>query len=207
MKALAGVLLVTFSLTSLWRETNSRADARRGLRAWSKGDYASAAKSFKDAERAGTTPAREFNRGTAEIAAGNREGGSAILSRALTDPKLKAAALFNRGNAALASNAYDYAIRDYRDVLRMNPNDAAAKRNLEIAIAKKRAAEEQKKASSGGTQPQPSPQPQQKPQQQQPAPREGEQNADALLRSVQQQEQEELARMRMQRARSVHVGW
>src|SRR5207245_10917709 len=107
-----------------------------------------------------------------------------------------------------ASNAYDYAIRDFTETLRLRPNDAPAKRNLEIALLRKNL---QQRRAGGSRQPQKgsSPQPQQ--QQAQPSPDEKQQNRDAngeaLLRSVQQQEQEELMRMHRARGEKLHVGW
>ena len=121
--------------------------------------------------------------------------------------RLRQPALFNRGNAALAANALDYAIRDYTAALRLQPNDTAAKRNLEIALRKK--AQQDESGGKGG-QPNPGPPapqpPSQTPQNGQQKPKGGA-DVEALLRSVQQQEQEELARMRQQKSVRGHVGW
>ena len=126
----------------------------------------------------------------------------------MSDVHLRADTLFNRGSSALASNAYDYAIRDFSEVLRLSPRDAAAKRNLEIALVRKMM---QQRQSSGSRQPQKGSSPQPQPQQAQPAPDEKQQNRDAniesLLRSVQQQEEEELMRMHRARGEKLHVGW
>ncbi|HYS54613.1 MAG TPA: tetratricopeptide repeat protein, partial [Thermoanaerobaculia bacterium] len=126
---------------------------------------------------------------------------------AMSDAQLRADALFNRGNSALSSNAYDYAIRDYSDVLRLRPSDAGAKRNLEIALARKSTVQRQ---SSGARQPQPGapqPQPQQQPQSAPDEKQRQDANVESLLRSVQQQEEEELARMHRARGEKMHVGW
>ena len=125
----------------------------------------------------------------------------------MKDPSLRADALFNRGNAALAANAYDYAIRDYTDALKLRPSDAAAKRNLEIAERRRSMQKKNGGGDQGGNSAQP---PQQKSK---PETREQEQqqksdtNAEALLRSVQQQENEELSRMNRPARRKAHVGW
>jgi tetratricopeptide (TPR) repeat protein len=197
------VLLVTW--LSWWRDTNSHAAAARGAKAYAAKQYPAAVESYRKASTIAPAPARAFNLGTAEIAAGNREAGSSTISAAMRDPALRADALFNRGNAALASNAYDYAIRDYVDALKLRPSDPAAKRNLEIAL-RKRAMEQRSSAGGGNSnqqqQQKPEPQPDQKQQQPQSDP-----NAEALLRSVQQQEQEELSRMNRPAKRKAHVGW
>jgi len=195
------------TLAPLLRDTNSRAATARGVAAFAKGDYPTSVAAFHTALQLAPTPARALNLGTAQIAAGNREEGSATLARALRDPALRGAALFNRGNAALAAKAYDYAIRDFSDALRVNPKDVAAKRNLEIALRKK-AQQDQQQQNQSGNQPKPPPN-----QPQTPAPQAGSQtpkgnpDVDALLRSVQQQEQEELARMRGQKVTKGRIGW
>lgn len=201
--------LLAVNLASWWRDTNSHAANARGVSAFARKQYGQAVKAFGDANRIAPTAQSAFNLGTAEVAAGNREQGSTTLSRAMRDPHLRADALFNRGNSALAANAFDYAIRDYRDVLRLRPYDAAAKRNLEIALARKSSMRRQ----GGGAQPEQhgaSPRENRNaPQQAAPDERQQKQDADiqALLRSVQQQEEEELQRMHRGRGEKLHVGW
>jgi len=129
----------------------------------------------------------------------------------MNDKSLRADALYNRGNSALASKAYDYAIRDYIETLKLRPGDARAKRNLEIALLRKQSMQQ----SSGGDQKNPKGS-QQGQQQQNQQPRAGQKrenqpkgdaNAEALLRAVQQQEQEELSRMKKGREEQKRVGW
>ena len=202
-------LLLIVNLASAWRETNSHSANARGVKAFTSKKYDQAVKAFRDAETIAPSTQREFNLGTAQIAAGNREQGSATLAKAMNDPHLRADSLFNRGTSALASNAYDSAIRDFTSVLKLQPSDGAAKRNLEIALVRKMQQQQQQQSGSRQQQKGPSPQPQ--PQQTQSAPdqqqQKGDANAEALLRSVQQQEQEELKRMHRARGERLHVGW
>jgi tetratricopeptide (TPR) repeat protein len=190
------------------RETNSHAANARGVKQFAAKKFAESEKAFATASAIASSPSRAFNLGTSEIAAGNREAGAATIAKALADPSLRPDALFNRGNSALAANAFDYAIRDYTDTLRLRPSDAAAKRNLEIALRKKQAMQQQQQNDSGGKQPNGGQQPQPKP-----VPQPGDQKKksdsyeDALLRSVQQQEQEELTRMHKPSRENLHVGW
>lgn len=202
------VLLLAFQLPQWWHETNSHAATAHGVKSFAQKKYSDAVKEFAAANAIRPSPQRAFNFGTAQVAAGNREQGSSILSKAMNDPHLRADALFNRGNSALASNAFDYAIRDYADVLRLRPHDAAAKRNLEIALTRKSSMQRR----SGARSPQPGTSPRQQPNAQpQAAPDDRQQKRDgdveALLRSVQQQEQEELTRMHRGRGERLHVGW
>jgi len=211
VKAFSILLLAVLPFVDrLTRETNSHAATARGVKQFAAKKYAEAQKSFGTSASIAPSSTRSFNLGTSQIAAGNREAGSATIAKALADPSLRADALFNRGNSALAANAFDYAIRDYSDTLRLRPTDAAAKRNLEIALRRKAAMQKQQ-GGGGGSQQDKGPQPQQKPQ---PSPQQGGQqqpksdpNTEGLLRSVQQQEQEELARMHRPTRERLHVGW
>ena len=197
-------LLIAFNLLQFWRDTNSHAANAKGVDAFSKQKYPQAVTAFS---RQKPSPQAAFNLGTAQIAAGNREQGSQTLSKAIDDPKLRGNAFFNRGSSALESKAYDYAIRDFTEALKADPADRAAKRNLEIALARKLMEQQQAGRNrgnrQGGSQPQPSP----TQASQQPDQKKNDANAEALLRSVQQQEQEELARMHRARPERVHVGW
>jgi tetratricopeptide (TPR) repeat protein len=208
----AVVLLLAISPMAIWnriwRDTNSHAAAQRGSSQYSSKRYDQAAKSFAAADKLAPTPRTAFDLGTAQIAAGNHTDGSATLSRAMTDPTLRADSLYNRGNSALESKAYEYAIHDYVESLKLRPGDVQAKRNLEIALERLRSM----KQNGGGRQGQQ----QQSPQQQnQKAPSAGEKeqsqqqegDAEALLRSVQQQEQEEMQRMKRARVDNARVGW
>jgi Ca-activated chloride channel family protein len=201
------ILLLLIVGVSWFTETNSHAASARGTRAYQKQQYAEAVRAFQRAQDLKASPRGAFNLGTAQIANGQREQGSSTLTAAMKDPSLRADALFNRGNSALASKAFDHAIGDYIETLRLRPSHAGAKRNLEIALARREASrsgssgEHQNKAGKNQQQqkPQPSAGGQQKPQ--------GQPDLEALLRSVQQQEQEELRRMKAKAASEGRVGW
>lgn len=208
------VVAAAVSLSSLWqaltRPTNSSAAATRGVSAYERQQYAHARGEFATAAASRPSPQNLFNLGTAQVAAGQHAEGSATLARAMNDGSLRAKALFNRGNSALAAKAFDHAVRDYSEALKLMPADRDAKRNLEIALQQKQ--DMQRRQQSGGQnqkQKGPAPEPQKSPQ---PAPSQGEEekgeaDAEALLRSVQQQEQDELSRMKRARGDSRRVGW
>ena len=201
MKVVA--LLLAVSLGALWRETNSHAASRRGERAYEGKQSAQAVDAFRRAQQLAPSSRNAFNLGTAEIAAGRREQGSASLAAAIQDPALRADALFNRGNSALAAKAFDHAIRDYVAALKANPGHAAAKRNLEIALTRR---ESQQRSSQRSDRQGQSPQKQQPEPSEGKKPQPGELDLETLLRSVQQQEQDELRRMKG-RAGEARVGW
>lgn len=202
MRAVAALLV----LASLWGEVGSRIASTRGADAFGKKEYGEAVTQFRRANELAPSPQNAFNLGTAQIAAGQREQGSATLAAAMKDPALRADALYNRGNSALAAKALDHAIRDYADALRANPRHAAAKRNLEIALQR----HQQQQRNSSGNQRNQQGQGQQQQQQQTPAQGQqqpkGQLDLEALLRSVQQQEADELRRMKG-KAGEARVGW
>jgi tetratricopeptide (TPR) repeat protein len=207
-------VLAALSLSSLWQQmsqpTNSKVATERGVSAYDRKQYGNAAYEFGTAAASRPTPQNLFNLGTAQVAAGQRTEGAATLAKAMAEPALRAKSFYNRGNGALAANAYDHAIRDYTEALKLTPRDADAKRNLEIALRRKQSAQQQQQSGGQNQQqkgpaPQPPPTPEQAPDQGRQEP--GEADAESLLRSVQQQEQEELARMKKARGDSRRVGW
>jgi tetratricopeptide (TPR) repeat protein len=196
------LLVLAIDVARVWHDLNSYLANARGVKQFQAKEYAKSTQSFEKANAIKPMPARQFNLGTAQVASGDRERGAAALDKAMADPRLRADALYNRGTSALAAKAYDSAIRDYVDVLKLRPNDAATKRNLEIAHALKRAMQQQQN-QRGAPRPQ-SEKPQTSGEQPQ---KKGETDLDALLRSVQQQEKEELSRMHRARGEKLRVGW
>jgi tetratricopeptide (TPR) repeat protein len=195
------LLVLAIDVARVWHDLNAYLASARGVKQYQAKEYAKSTQSFEKANAVKTTPARELNLGTAQVASGDRERGAAALDKAMADPRLRADALYNRGTSALSAKAFDSAIRDYVDVLKLRPNDAATKRNLEIAHALKRAM--QRPSNRGAPRPQ-SEKPQTSGEQPQ---KKGETDLDALLRAVQQQEKEELSRMHRARGEKLRVGW
>lgn len=211
MKIMIPIVVAALSLNTFWRETNSHAADARAKREYDAKNYKQSADAYKQAQELAPSTLSNFNLGTAQIAAGDREQGSATIAKALEDPKLTADAYFNRGNSALASKSLEHAVADYVQALKANPQHAAAKRNLEIALARQEA---QRRADAKDQQQKQQQQQQQQKQQQQQQqkpggeqkPKPGQMDLNALLRSVQQQEQEELRRMKG-RAGEGKIGW
>ena len=120
------------------RETNT------GLKAYEGGDAAQALAAFEKARAARPdSPATRFNEAVAQAKAG--KGPDAIeaftaLSREKND--LGFESHYNLGNALLGAQQLPGAVAAYRDALRLRPDDARARRNLEIALKK---LEQQKK--------------------------------------------------------------
>ncbi|MBX7184438.1 MAG: VWA domain-containing protein [Vicinamibacteria bacterium] len=112
------------------RETN------KGLKAWETGDAAQALAAFEKARAARPDSAvTRFNEAVAQAKAG--KGPEAIetftaLSREKND--LGFESHYNLGNALLGAQQLPGAVAAYRDALRLRPDDARARRNLEIAL-------------------------------------------------------------------------
>ena len=211
---LLAAALLTWSLGDLWdrieRDTISYLETARGVGQFKKEQYGPSSASFKKAGTASPSPAHSFNLGTAEVASGDREGGSAALGEAMKDPALHADALYNRGTSALAAKSYDHAVRDFSESLRLRPANPAAKRNLEIALRRKEEAERDKSANQNGgkgDQQKPEPRPQGGMKNQDQAQPKSDPSIEALLRAVQQQEQEELSRMHRANPERKRLGW
>ena len=203
---IVALFVLAFDAGRVWHDLTAYVANVRGTVQYAARQFARSTASFDQANGIRSTPARQFNLGTAEIAAGDRESGAAALDQAMRDPRLRADALYNRGTSALAAKAYDSAIRDYVDVLKLRPNDAATKRNLEIAHVRKRAAEQKQRSRGGNEGGKQAQRPQPQADRKQPE-KKGETDTDALLRSVQQQEKEELSRMHRARGEKLRVGW
>jgi len=189
------------------RETNSNASVTRGIAQYRGERYPDAEASFRRAASIAPGATTSFDLGTAQIAAGNYAEGSATVAKAIADPQLRAAAYYNRGNSALAANALDHAIDDYRNALRIRSDDHEAKRNLEIALQRKDAQQQSGGGPSNEQQPDDRENPSGAPQE---PDREGgdeEQSVESILRSVEQQEREELNRMRRSKAGPRTIGW
>lgn len=195
---------------SMTRATSSGAATARGIAQYAKAKYADATHAFGDANAIRHSPQTAFNLGTSQVAAGQREDGSAMLTQAMRDPALRADAFYNRGSSALSANSYDAAIRDFTETLRLRPDDLQAKRNLEIALRHKAMQQSpggKNNRSGSQPKPQPSKQPAPAPGDQRANKPQGEMDAEALLRAVQQQEREELMRMRRGKAEPERIGW
>jgi Ca-activated chloride channel family protein len=200
------------TLSGLWhratRATSSASATAQGVKAYDAKHYPAAESAFRQAYELAPSPRTAYNLGTAQVAAGRYTEGSEMLGKAMAAQALRADALYNRGNSALQAHAYDYAIRDYSEALRLRPAHLPTKRNLEIAQARKMEQEQsdrnQKKGSQSPSPQKPQPQPSPGKQQEQ---KKGESDTESLLRSVQQQEQEELSRMKRARVDRTRVGW
>jgi tetratricopeptide (TPR) repeat protein len=96
-------------------------------------------------------PLTRFNAGTAHLAAGHAREASTLLEEAAkkADRTLAPRADYNLGNARLETHDFSGAVDAYKRALRLDPRDADAKYNLELAL---REQEKQRRSPGGGGQ-------------------------------------------------------
>jgi Ca-activated chloride channel family protein len=92
-------------------------------------------------------PAIHFNRGNAlySLSRFDEAAQEFLHATAASDPRLKSAAFYNLGNSHFKLNKYDEAIPAYTHALSLDPANQRAKWNLELALQKKKEADEKKK--------------------------------------------------------------
>ena len=136
------------------RETN------KGLKAYEAGDAAQALAAFEKARaaRPGSAVTR-FNEAVAQVKAGKAPEAIdtfTALSREKND--LGFESHYNLGNALVGAQQLPGAVAAYRDALRLRPDDARARRNLELALRQleqqKKQEEQQQKQPAPGNGPQ-----------------------------------------------------
>jgi tetratricopeptide (TPR) repeat protein len=164
--------------SALWALPPERKDVRAGNKKYEKGDYANAETDYyraldkAAADKAAASANVHYNLGNAlykqlslidsaalqdpEVQKQIKEKLSEIrrhyapLAEADADPKQRADAHFNIGNSYMLEQDWKNAVEQYKNALRLNPDDKAAKENLVFAQA----------MSQNPQPPQPKPQPQ-----------------------------------------------
>lgn len=110
---------------------------RRGNESYLAGDLEEALARYTDAQvDVPDSPILHYNIGNVLFRQGDYERAmdEYRLAELSDDPGLRGSARFNIGNAHFLSQEFDKAVEDYAKVLRENPDDADAKRNLELAL-------------------------------------------------------------------------
>ena len=192
-----------FSLPLPWLH-NPRERTAKAIDEWQQHDFAAADHDLEQAlELDGENARATFNAGTGKLGAGTPGAALPLLTRAATlaasDPAMHALrpdALYNLGNAYLASGYAEAAAESYRAALRLRPDHQPAKHNLELALREldKKPPPQQQQPQGGGGQGEQGRSQQQnqggdegqqkQPQPQQPQPQPGEQQQGQGQRSA-----------------------
>jgi len=113
-------------------------DTAKGTAAFEDGKWDEAVQSFDAAAKKHPRDARaQYNRGLALHKAGKNDEARQAFERAKeldTDGKLAAKIHYNLGNVSVAQGDKRAAVKEYRQALRANPDDALARHNLEVLL-------------------------------------------------------------------------
>ena len=123
-----------------------------GNQSYLDGEYDEALRAYTEAQvRAPQAAELYYDIGNVLYRQGDYEGAAEAYTRALLEgqPALQNAAAFNLGNARYHLEQYDDAVSSYERALRLAPQDADAKRNLELALRAREAQQEQQQDKKG----------------------------------------------------------
>lgn len=140
---------------------NPRERSEAAVEAYGEEDYEAAVEAAETALRVApqrtdedgrvlVDPRLAYNAGTARLAAGDEGKAVDLLEQAAQEapPELAPGAHYNLGNARLADGDAAGAVEAFKSTLRLRPDDAAAKHNLEVAL---RRLEEQRRMQMGSS--------------------------------------------------------
>ena len=119
---------------------------------YARGDLARALRHYRGAAHAGS-PVVAYNLANARLAGGETDAGLELLRGIDADahPDLRRRVAFNLGHALYRAARYQEAAQHFRDALALDPEWAAARINLELALRRMRAAPPPPAHASGGT--------------------------------------------------------
>jgi len=123
-----------------------------GNQSYLDGEYDEALRAYTEAQvRAPQAAELYYDIGNVLYRQGDYQGAAEAYTRALLEghPPLESAAAFNLGNAHYRLEQYDDAISSYERALRLAPQDADAKRNLELALKAREAQQQQQQDQQG----------------------------------------------------------
>jgi Ca-activated chloride channel homolog len=204
--AALGVLLVA-AMTGPVSAADVASSNNEGNRLYEQKRYDEALRKYTDAQaKKPTAPELHYNIGNVLFRKGDIDKAIEEYRRAqvTTSTRLRQAATYNQGNALLQQGKAQDAINSYVQALRLDPNDAEAKRNLELALKllqqqkqqqqQQQKPDDQQKKNDDQQQPQPAPQdqkPSEPPKEQQKRPGQmSEEEAKQILEALRESEKE-----------------
>ena len=143
MMAFLALAMVTASAQS------AKKMVRKGNKAFEQNNYSDAEVKYKKAlEKKPGYIKGKFNLGDAYYQEKDYKDADSLFSEVTATAKsseVKAKAWYNKGNSLLAQKKYRESIEAYKNALRLNPTDTAAKYNLEYARKKLKKQQQQQK--------------------------------------------------------------
>ncbi len=122
---------------------------RQGNKSFEQNNYSDAEVKYKKAlEKKPDYVKGKFNLGDAYYQEKDYKDADSLFSEVAATAKsseVRAKAWYNKGNSLLAQKKYQESIEAYKNALRLNPNDTAAKYNLEYARKKLKKQQQQQK--------------------------------------------------------------
>ena len=139
MRFIIIILIFAFGATSAYAQKEKKR-VRQGNNEFKEGNYQDAEKEYRKAlmEKPGYAKGT-FNLGDAMYEQENYEESNKLFTEVIereTNPDQKASAYYNLGNTFMKENKFQESIEAYKNSLRLNPDDANAKYNLEYARKK-----------------------------------------------------------------------
>ncbi len=156
MKRRKLVLIILFSLVSLFWLDPYRDRVSEGNSKFHAKKYDEARKSYDDAAKYAPGEREKkklrFNHGDARYMQGDFEGAADEFREALKseDREVQKKALFNMGNAYVKKGEVEKAVSAYMGALAIDPNYLPAKKNIEYILRKKEEQKDKNKDKDGG---------------------------------------------------------
>lgn len=144
--ALVGLLAIGAAGTFVYKFNTSDATIAQGNQAFASQQYDAALEKYTSAQTSAPIFAEPFyNAANVFYKQGAFDKAQAMLEQALTRSNEKIAQFleYNLGNVAYNAKQFEQAIAAYEDALRLNPDDADAKHNLELALLQKQQQDQQ----------------------------------------------------------------
>lgn len=190
--ALVGLLAIGAAGTFVYKFNTSDATIAQGNQAFASQQYDAALEKYTSAQTSAPIFAEPFyNAANVFYKQGAFDKAQAMLEQALTRSNEKIAQFleYNLGNVAYNAKQFEQAIAAYEDALRLNPDDADAKHNLELALLQKQQQDQQQQQNQQQNQEQQNQN--QQDQQQQNQDQQQQQNQNSQDQQNQQQQNQE----------------
>jgi Ca-activated chloride channel family protein len=170
---------------------SARSKNEEGNRLYKQKKYDEALKRYTEAQlEAPDAPQLHYNLGNVFFKKGDVEKARDEYRRALAsaEPGLDPLSVYNMGNTFFSQQQYKDAVSSYQRALKLNPTDADAKRNLELALLKMK--QQQQKQQQQGDKKKEDQQQKQQPSGQQQAPSQGQEKRQNSGEKKQEEKQQ-----------------